>query len=215
MPNNSDQQWFYARDGRRVGPLTSRELRLAAEAGDVRQDDWVLLEGKGDWVAANKVHGLFPTPSPSSLSSMLEDVVLPPSWGLPSAAGPATTKACPFCAETILAEARKCKHCGEFLDDSQKKPGKAVFKASRDFIGLMCSYHVMDSKKRVLAKLKPGQSFETAVPTATVMYVWYSCGFAGAVQVKCRPHETSRFSISPSQMGMGCVVARVDVIDSD
>jgi len=27
-----------------------------------------------------------------------------------------TVKQCPYCAETILASARKCKHCGEFLD---------------------------------------------------------------------------------------------------
>lgn len=27
----------------------------------------------------------------------------------------AATRACPFCAETILAAAKKCKHCGEFL----------------------------------------------------------------------------------------------------
>jgi hypothetical protein len=28
------------------------------------------------------------------------------------------TKPCPFCAETILADAKKCKHCGEFLDET-------------------------------------------------------------------------------------------------
>ena len=30
------------------------------------------------------------------------------------------TKDCPYCGEDILAKARKCKHCGEFLDDSLK-----------------------------------------------------------------------------------------------
>jgi len=28
----------------------------------------------------------------------------------------APTKKCPACAELILAEAKKCKHCGEILD---------------------------------------------------------------------------------------------------
>jgi hypothetical protein len=31
------------------------------------------------------------------------------------------TKNCPFCAEEILLAAKKCKHCGEFLDESLKK----------------------------------------------------------------------------------------------
>lgn len=124
-------------------------------------------------------------------------------------------KACPFCGESILAIARKCKHCGEFLDDSQKKPGKAIFKASSAFIGLLASYHIMDANKKVLAKMKPSESFEVAIPKGTVMYVKYAGGFGGPIEVKCHADEVNKFSITVSQSGLGCVVSRVDVIDSD
>ncbi len=32
-----------------------------------------------------------------------------------------THKKCPFCSEEILADAIKCKHCGEFLDTTFKR----------------------------------------------------------------------------------------------
>lgn len=30
-------------------------------------------------------------------------------------------KNCPFCSEEILIEAKKCKHCGEFLDKEMRE----------------------------------------------------------------------------------------------
>lgn len=31
------------------------------------------------------------------------------------------TPKCPFCAEEIAVDARKCKHCGEYLDPELKR----------------------------------------------------------------------------------------------
>ena len=36
------------------------------------------------------------------------------------------TKACSFCGETILSTAQKCKHCGEWLNNSAGIPKKAA-----------------------------------------------------------------------------------------
>jgi TM2 domain-containing membrane protein YozV len=38
--------------------------------------------------------------------------------GGPSHPGEPDTKDCPYCGEQILAVARKCKHCSEFLDET-------------------------------------------------------------------------------------------------
>lgn len=45
-----------------------------------------------------------------------------PTSDEPSQSEPSGSRACPFCGETILIVAIKCKHCGEFLDERQPTP---------------------------------------------------------------------------------------------
>jgi uncharacterized protein (DUF983 family) len=46
----------------------------------------------------------------------------------PAIAGVSTRK-CSLCAEDILADAKKCKHCGEFVKETISKSVGAIFAA--------------------------------------------------------------------------------------
>ena len=48
-------------------------------------------------------------------------------------------KSCPFCAEEVQEEAKKCKHCGEWLDGSKKgkpTPGKQIKSIADDLVSI-------------------------------------------------------------------------------
>jgi len=77
-----------------------------------------------------------PKPKPKSAD------VLPPASSTPSQPSPQGLKdsrPCPFCGETILSVAKKCKHCGEFLDPKERRH----IEASRMVTGIP-----LQSKKR-------------------------------------------------------------------
>lgn len=61
-----------------------------------------------------------PAPRYRSPSSPTEPIVVPvsPPVATRAPAAQSETKACPYCGEQILNVAKKCKHCGEMLDET-------------------------------------------------------------------------------------------------
>jgi len=55
----SQVEWYYARDNRQVGPVSSAELKRLATFDELRPDDLVWREGMTEWAAARNVRGLF------------------------------------------------------------------------------------------------------------------------------------------------------------
>jgi hypothetical protein len=55
-------QWYYARNNQKHGPLTGRQLKQAAATGQLQPTDMVWKEGMPKWVPASGVKGLFPMP---------------------------------------------------------------------------------------------------------------------------------------------------------
>src|SRR6185369_8033699 len=54
-----DARWYYARDRKKVGPLTWDQLRLLIATGQLTPSDMLLRDREGKWQAANTLPGLF------------------------------------------------------------------------------------------------------------------------------------------------------------
>jgi hypothetical protein len=100
---NTLARWYYAdANNQPVGPVTVETLHSLLLSGTITFDTLVLpKDGGSQW---QPCHTVFTGQKPL--------VPIPPRTMIKTEA----TQKCPFCAELISIEAKKCKHCGETLD---------------------------------------------------------------------------------------------------
>ena len=61
----SENIWFYAQDGRQIGPVPLDDILSRAANGELKADDLVWSEGMESWTPASSVPGLIPGPAPA------------------------------------------------------------------------------------------------------------------------------------------------------
>src|SRR5262245_20370939 len=52
-------EWYYIKDGNRLGPVTGGQLKQMASAGQIQPGDLLWKNGLQNWVPASSVKGLF------------------------------------------------------------------------------------------------------------------------------------------------------------
>jgi len=81
-------QWYYAQDGQRQGPISREQLDELAASGQLMADDLVWTEGMDQWKTAAQVEGLLPA-APPEPTPPLPSGAAAPAGPPPMAVGPA------------------------------------------------------------------------------------------------------------------------------
>jgi hypothetical protein len=99
------QDWYYARDGKHVGPVTEARLQQLAAEGQLRPGDMIWRAGLDNWVPACSVVRLFRAPSRTAALPADAPRFLCPGCGkrlkAPESAAGRTVK-CPKCGTAVV-----------------------------------------------------------------------------------------------------------------
>ncbi|REK28371.1 MAG: hypothetical protein DWQ42_05180 [Planctomycetota bacterium] len=143
--------WFVKLGRKEQGPFTPSQIRHFARTGRISESTLLRKANSDRWVIARRIEGLFlddqsipeSDPGQHKATPSIPSENTPEAWDAacieeplaeeekadaevsPIVATPTKEeeKTCPFCSESILKTARKCKHCGEFLDTSVPPTG--------------------------------------------------------------------------------------------
>ena len=112
-------QIYLYQNEQQAGPYSEEDIRGLVTSGAIAETDLGWHEGMAQWQPINTflqfaLASAVPVrriPTPPE-----EPLILVPQRKSHSITHEPRTQKCPFCAEQISVEAKKCKHCGETID---------------------------------------------------------------------------------------------------
>lgn len=126
MGTGQSSQSFFVKNGEgEFGPFSAKQLKELAKERRITGESFI-RDGSGSWIMAGKVKGLKPffveqTAVATAIVDVDSDSQQYQSPPARNTGGMSDTTTCPFCAESIRATAKKCKHCGEIVDPTLRE----------------------------------------------------------------------------------------------
>ncbi len=128
-------EWFYAKDNKRLGPVSPAELRQLVLRGELKGDDLVWRYGMNDWTAARRVKGLFEDVSDASAEI---DVAT-----RPGEVGQGTRAAFEWSAVYRRIRDQSSHHVFDYLLDFARSHFTAQFVDTTSSLFAGCGYYVL------------------------------------------------------------------------
>lgn len=88
-------EWYYTSAGQQLGPVSSAQLKLAAQSGQLTPTDLVWKDGMPDWVPAAKLKGIFDGAPSAAAPITSASVVAAPAPAATYDAAPASSEVYP------------------------------------------------------------------------------------------------------------------------
>ncbi|WP_437229465.1 zinc ribbon domain-containing protein [Planctomicrobium sp. SH661] len=121
-----DGQFFINTGSRILGPLSMGQIESLQARGRLKAD-YILSKDKKTWQTVGEFFSAA-EPAAARLAHSIPAFQSEATEELPrnvhSSKSP--TMRCPYCAESISTEAKKCRHCGEFLDPSLRAANQTL-----------------------------------------------------------------------------------------
>jgi uncharacterized RDD family membrane protein YckC len=130
-----EMTWYYAEDGRQIGPIEEPALDDLARAGVVRDDTLVWREGMAGWQPHGAVRGVRPPPPMPSMPMAPVPNAAPMAAAVPMAAVPmaAGTAFCSECGRpyppnqlVMIGNATVCAQCKPLYMQRVREGGQAI-----------------------------------------------------------------------------------------
>jgi hypothetical protein len=89
-----EDEWYYAKDGQKVGPVTKDDLKTLVRTGQLSGSDMVWRAGMAGWKPASQVKGLFKTIPPAAPPVPAKPSLLSPTSRCSGKSGSSYDNAC-------------------------------------------------------------------------------------------------------------------------